>query len=87
MELILVVALIVYFLRKKDLIKGLDFLNKISLPQSLFSDEKDLKGTIGEDYIQKILLRLPSSNSTLRNIYVPTKEGNNVEVDLSTSLR
>ncbi|WP_312712799.1 nuclease-related domain-containing protein [Proteiniclasticum ruminis] len=82
MELILVVALIVYFLKKKDLFKGLDFLNKISLPQSLFSDEKNLKGTIGEDYIQGILLKLPSSNSTLRNIYVPTKEGNTVEVDL-----
>lgn len=82
MELILVVALILYFLKKKDLFKGLDFLNKISLPQSLFSDEKDLKGAIGEDYIQGILLKLPSSNSILRNIYVPTKEGNTVEVDL-----
>ncbi len=53
------------------------------MPQSLFSDEKNLKGAIGEDYIQKILLKFPSSNRILRNIYVPTKEGNAVEVDLS----
>jgi len=82
MELVLVVALIVYFLKKKDLFNGMDFLNKISLPQSLFSDENDLKGAIGEDYIHGILLKFPSSNRILRNIYVPIKEGNNVEIDL-----